>query len=222
MQWSVETDSFRFKVCINSRPHKRRGILSLASSIFDPLGFLASFVLNAKEIMQDLRRIRLVWDDEISDEYSSRWKNCLADLPKISAFTVSRCLKPAGFGQVRLSQFHHFSDASEAAYGSASYHRLVSDEGKVHCSFLFGKSRVAPLKRVSIPRLALSAATVSVRQDKMLKRELDMPLNVDSVFWTDSMSVLRYMKNESARFHMFVANRIAIIEMVQPLISGVM
>lgn len=194
----------------------------MASSIFDPLGFLAPFVLNAKEIMQDLRRIRLVWDDEISDEYSSRWKNCLADLPKISAFTVSRCLKPAGFGQVRLSQFHHFSDASEAAYGSASYHRLVSDEGKVHCSFLFGNSRVAPLKRVSIPRLALSAATVSVRQDKMLKRELDMPLNVDSVFWTDSMSVLRYMKNESARFHMFVANRIAIIEMVQPLISGVM
>lgn len=183
----------------------------MASSIFDPLGFLAPFVLNAKEIMQDLCRIRLGWDNEISDEYSSRWKNWLVDLPKLSAFTVSHCLKPAGFGQVRSSQLHHFSDASEAAYSSASYLRLVNDESKVHCSFLFGKSRVAPLKAVSIPRLELSAATVSVRQDRMLKRELDIPLNVDSVFWTDSMSVLRYVKNESTRFYTFVANRIAMI-----------
>ena len=154
----------------------------MASSIFDPLGFLAPFVLNAKEIMQDLCRIRLEWDEEISDEYSSHWKNWLADLLNLSAFTVSHCLKPAGFGQVRSSQLHPFSDASEAVYGSASYLPLVNDKGKIHCSFLFSKSRVAPLKTVSIPRLELSATTVSVRQDRMLKRELDMPLNVVSVF----------------------------------------
>ena len=209
VQRCVETNSFPFKVCVNSRPPTHRGGLSVDSSIFDPLGLLTPFVLNAKEIMQDLCRMRLGWDDEISDEYSSHWKNWLADLPKLSAFTVSYCLKPAGFGQVRSSQLHHFSDASEAAYGSVSYLSLVNDEGKVHCSFLFGKSRVAPLKTVSIPRLELSAETVSVRQDRMLKRELDMPLNVDSVFWTDSMSVLRYVKNESIRFHTFVANQIA-------------
>ena len=71
VQRCVETDSFRFQVYINSRPPTHRGILSVATSIFDPLGFLAPFVLNAKEIMQDLCRIRLEWDDEISDEYSS-------------------------------------------------------------------------------------------------------------------------------------------------------
>ena len=135
----------------------------MTNSIFDPLGFLAPFVLNAKEIMEDLCRIRLGWDDEISDEYSSRWKNWLADLPKLSDFTLSHCLKPAGFGQDRSSQLHHFSDASKAAYSSASYLRLVNDEGKVHCSFLFDESHVAPLQTVSIPRLELSAATVSER-----------------------------------------------------------
>ena len=54
VQRCVETNSFRFQVYINSRPPTHRGILSVASSIFDPLGFLAPFVLNAKYIMQDL------------------------------------------------------------------------------------------------------------------------------------------------------------------------
>ena len=78
-------------------------------------------------------------------------------------------------------------------------------------TFLFAKSRLAPLKSVSIPGLELSAATLPVRQDRMLKREIEMPLSNPSVFWTDSMSVLRYVKNENRRFHTFVANRIAII-----------
>ena len=97
---------------------------------------------------------------------------------------MSRCLKPADFGPVKSSQLHHFSDASEAAYGSVTYLRLVSHEDRVHCSFLFGKSRVAPLKAISVPRLELSAATVSMRQDKMIREELEKPLNCESVFWS--------------------------------------
>lgn len=81
----------------------------------------------------------------------------------------------------------------------------------MHCSFLFAKSCLAPLKSVSIPRLELSAATLSVHQDRMLKREFEIPLSDHSVFWTDSMSVLCYVKNENRRFQTFVANRIAII-----------
>ena len=68
-----------------------------------------------------------------------------------------------------------------------------------------------PLKQVTIPRLELSAAVVSVQLDKVLKRELDLPLTEKSDFWTDSTSVLSYVRNETKRFHTFVANRIAII-----------
>jgi hypothetical protein len=73
-----------------------------------------------------------------------------------------------------------------------------------------GKSRVTPLKQTTIPRLELTAATVGVRTDKMLKAELDIPID-ESVFWTDSMAVLRYIGNKTSRFQTFVANRLAVI-----------
>ncbi|XP_068734645.1 uncharacterized protein [Montipora capricornis] len=165
----------------------------------------------AGKIVQELCRIKLGWDDEIPPEYYSSWEKWLADVPKLSSFSICRSVLPEAFGPVVSSQLHHFSDASEAAYGSISYLRLVDEEGRVHCSFLFAKSRLAPLKSVSIPRLELSAATLSVRHDKMLKREIEMSFSDPCVFWTDSMSVLRYVKNESKRFHTFVANRITTI-----------
>ena len=156
VQWCVESDSFRFRVNISSRP--------VAIAAFDLLGSLAPFVMTAKGILQDLCRIKLGWDDEIPAEYAARWDNWLVDVPKLSEFAVSRCLKPEDFGPVKSSQLHHFPDVSEAAYGSVTYLRLVGHEDRVHCSFLFGKSRVAPLKAISVPRLELSAATVSVPQ----------------------------------------------------------
>ena len=135
----------------------------------------------------------------------------MADLPKFSQFSVERCVKPAGFDLISSSQLHHFSDASEIGFGSVSYLRLVNDQGDVHCSFLCAKSRVAPLKTLTIPRLELSAAVISVKQDKVLKRELEIPVSAQSVFWTDSTAVLRYVKNETRRYQTFVANRVAII-----------
>ena len=105
---------------------------------------------------------------------------------------------------------HHFADASRIAYGTVSYIRLTNYEGKLHCAFLFGKSRLADVKPMTIPRLELCAAVVAVQVDQMLRKELELNLE-ESVFWTDSMSVLQYIRNESTRFHTFVASRLAII-----------
>ncbi|XP_060575444.1 uncharacterized protein LOC132732937 [Ruditapes philippinarum] len=88
---------------------------------------------------------------------------------------------------------------------------MTNTEDKVQCSFVIGKSLgVAPLKKVTVPRFELTAATVAVRTNKMLKDELEMKID-RSVFWTDSMSVLRYVRNTTSRFHTFVANRLMII-----------
>ena len=160
MQWCVEADTFTFNICLRTRPFTRRGLLSVIGSVFDPLGFVVPFILNATQILQDLCCITLRWDDEIPSEYRSSWEKWLADVPKLLSFSICRSVLPEAFGPAVSSQLHHFSDASKAAYCSVSYLRLVHEEGRVHCSFLFAKSRLAPLKSVSIPRLELSACYV--------------------------------------------------------------
>ena len=77
--------------------------------------------------------------------------------------SLSTCVKPADFERIVTSQIHHFCDASQAAYGAVSYLGLVNQDGRIHCSFLVGKSRLAPLRQMTIPRLELAAATVSIR-----------------------------------------------------------
>ena len=124
-------------------------------------------------------------------------------------FSVQRCCKPKEFGAVADVQIHHFS-ATEVGYGAVSYLRLFDAESKVHCSFVMSKSRLAPLKSLSVPRLELTAATLAVKLDKMLRKELEVPIN-RSVFWTDSTSVLRYIENEDKRFHTFVSHRLTMI-----------
>ena len=161
--------------------------------------------------MRDLCKEKQEWDEEISVCKANQWCKWLEDLMHLSDFCIDRCVKPMGFGQEVEAQLHHFSDASENAYGTVSYLVLVNEQGKPHCSFVMGKSRVAPLKQVTIPRLELTAAVIAVKVDKMLQEELQIPLQ-PSIFWTDSTTVLRYIDNRTARFKTFVANRIALIQ----------
>ena len=157
-----------------------------------------------KIILQELCRLKLGWDDTIPDEYRSAWLRWLEDLPKLSQLSIPCCCKPSDF-EVKPSELHHFADASESGYGSESYLRQESHDERIHCSLVLGKARVTPLKTISIPRLELSAATVSVRIDSMLQKELDIPLK-STTFWTDSTAVIRYVENENRRFQTFVAN----------------
>ena len=117
--------------------------------------------------------------------------------------SIARCLKPKNFGNVVSCSLHHFSDACGSGYGQSRYIRLLNQRGQVHCILLIGKSRVAPLKFVSIARYELTAATLSV---KMLKNELDIHVD-DEIFWTDSKVVLGYINSDVRRFKVFVANR---------------
>lgn len=120
-----------------------------------------------------------------------------------------RCVKPKDFGTVVLAEMHHFSDASTSGYGQCSFLRLINESDQVHCSLLLGKSCVTPLKPITIPRLELSAALLSVKIASFLDQEVDLKgLSVSHFYWTDSKVVIRYLSNEARRFHVFVANRI--------------
>ncbi|XP_054752108.2 uncharacterized protein LOC129257739 [Lytechinus pictus] len=206
--WDVSNDHFGFKVSIKEKPPSRRGILSMISSLYDPLGFVAPFVLPAKMLLQSICRRGADWDQLVEGEDLQKWRKWLDDLPHLSDIAIQRCLKPVTFGEVASRQLHHFCDASERGYSAVSYLRQVSEGGKVHCSFIMGKSRLCPLKATSIPRLELTAAVLAVSLDQQIQDELRLPVT-STTFWTDSTSVLQYIMNESRRFQTFVANRVA-------------
>jgi hypothetical protein len=172
IQWCIDSDTFQFSMTLSDQPLTRRGILSTISSIYDPLGFLAPFLLVGKQILQDMCRGNQDWDSPLSESLRSRWEKWRSSLILLKQFKIQRCVKPEGFGNVMLVEIHHFSDASTLGYGQCSYLRLVNEKQQVHCSLLMGKARVCPLKVVTIPRLELTAALVSVKVSKFLRREL--------------------------------------------------
>ncbi|XP_038064113.1 uncharacterized protein LOC119734635 [Patiria miniata] len=207
VEWCVESDAFNFCIILRDKPLTRRGILSTICSIYDPLGFVAPVMLVGILILQDLCRVQVDWDTPLNDEMRSRWEKWRKDLPLLEKLKIPRCVCPEKFGKVIATEIHHFSDASAFAYGQCSYLRLIDDKENVHSTLIMGKSRVTPLKPITIPRLELTAAVVSVRVSTLLQKELDLDA-VTEVFWTDSKVVLGYVKNESRRFHVFVANRV--------------
>ncbi|XP_028413969.1 uncharacterized protein LOC114536827 [Dendronephthya gigantea] len=192
------------------RSHQLEEGLSVISSVYDPLGFAAPFILPVKILMQHLCRRKLGWDDLIEPDDMARWNTWLKELPKIEQLRVPRCIKSYYVNPIVQTQLHSFADASRRGYGAASYLRFEDSKGNIHCSFVMAKSRVAPLKETTIPRLELSAAVVATRLDKMIRNEIDIEIHA-SIFWTDSTCVLGYLNNTSKRFQTFVANRVATI-----------
>ncbi|XP_056603915.1 uncharacterized protein LOC130420572 [Triplophysa dalaica] len=201
--WDVERDCFTFDVKAVDKPTTKRGVLSTTSSIYDPLGFASPFVLKAKAIFQELCRMKVDWDEELPVDMVAQWRRWLNDLPLLSALTIPRCLRPTPTSCLLVAQLHHFSDASELAYGAISYIRIGDT-----CRLVMSKARLAPIKPVSIPRLELLAAVVATELDQHIKGHLEIPIE-RTFFWTDSTIVLQYINNKLCRFKTFVANRIS-------------
>lgn len=113
------------------------------------------------------------------------------------------------FGDENCShELHVFGDASEAAFGAAAYVRTTSPNGSSVCKLIMSKSKLAPLKQISIVRLELQAAVMVVRVASMLRHELSYRFG-RTFLWSDSKAVLQYLRCESGRFHTRVANRVS-------------
>ena len=124
MQWNVENDKFVYNISIKDKPFTRRGVLSIISSIYDPLGFVSPLILRAKLILQNLCRKKLNWDEEIPAAELTEWRRWLTELPTIKQLSIDRCRKPEMFEDVAENELHHFSDASKA--GMVQFH--ISDK----------------------------------------------------------------------------------------------
>ncbi|XP_066928571.1 uncharacterized protein [Clytia hemisphaerica] len=205
--WDISSDKFVFKINLKSTPSTKRGMLSTLSSIYDPIGVLSPFLLEGKRILQGLSKYS--WDSVLQDEIANKWESWKSSLPCIESLSLPRRFNQ-GDNSIRNASVHHFSDASDVGYGHCSYLRLIDVADKVHCSFLYGRSRVAPLKKVSTPRLELQAATLSSNMNSFVVKELDLKID-HQYFYSDSTIVLDYINNECKRFRLFVANRVSMI-----------
>lgn len=211
LQWSMKSDTFKFVNKIQEKPSTRRGILSIVSQLYDPLGFIAPYTLLGKNILQEINKTNIGWDDQIPEDTAIKWRKWMAQLPALEQINISRCLKPKEFGRIIQTELHHFCDASDVGIGACSYMRQVNDKGEVHVAFLVGKSKVVPSKGLfTIPRLELVAAVMATQLSKTLHKELDMTYDGE-FFWSDSKIVLGWIYNASKRFNTFVHNRIRVI-----------
>ena len=209
MPWNVEDDTLDVGIkLVDNKPLTRRGMLSYLYTHWELSGVTCPFMMEGKKIMQEAAAVDKVgWDEPVSEVLVERWRKWKDGLVHLENLTVARCFKPPGFGPVRKSQLHVFSDASEYGYGACSYLRQVNIQGNIHVSFVMAKSRVTPLKPSTIPRLELTAATVASQLGTMLLKELKIP-DLAMRYWVDSKIVLGYILNETRRFRVFVGNRV--------------
>ena len=213
LTWDTGTDTLSLRTKHERKTATRRGILSVLNSLYDPLGFSSPVIQPVKVLLQDDPcKSKLEWDEPIPPKLETQWTNWLQQLPLLASFRVPRCYQSANLGSIVSARIHHFSDASQKSYGYVSYLRLVDNQDFIHYSFLLGKTKLTPLKVLTIPRLELCAATLSNNYDAMLRRELKLPYDLEpSLFWTDSTNVLKHINCEDKAFHIFFANRVQAI-----------
>lgn len=210
IKWDISKDAFLYdydSICVPALT--RRAMLSQLSTLFDPLGLVSPIILSGKIMFQETSRRKLSWDDSLPPDVRNGWCRWLKSLVCLADVSFPRCVCPPEFAD-SIAELHIFSDASQSAYGAVAYIRFVNRKGMVHVSLLTSKTRLAPLKQLTIPRLELCAAVLAVNLEIKVKQALQLDL-LPSTFWTDSTIVLGYIGNETRRFKTFVGNRVAII-----------
>ncbi|KAK6186774.1 hypothetical protein SNE40_006050 [Patella caerulea] len=210
-QRTMFEDIFTFQPNPKNPSLTKRGIVSTVCSIFDPCGFLSPFTIRAKILIQEIWIRQLDWDEELPPDILSKWELWITEFKDLHKFNLPR--HHLHFATtLHWIDLHIFSDASERAFGSVGYLRYSTDGNQITCSFICSKTRVAPIRpALSIPRLELQGAVLSIRLWNLLQKELH--LNFRKIhFWTDSNTVLQYINNRTKRFKPFVINRIAEIQ----------
>jgi len=184
----------------------KRAILSEIARIYDPIGLLTPVITNLKQLMKYLWSIGVGWDERIPDDAIDTWTHYHEELPLIWSIRIRRRATTSG----ATYEVHRFFDSSESAYASAVY--LLSREPNGISQQLIGKSKVAPEKRLSIPRLEFCGVfLLTHRLDHIGTNLIATPIEVTTPR-SDSTVVLAWIQKPTAKLKTFVANRVAKIQ----------
>lgn len=215
LQWHPQNDIFSYCYTPINVPCTKRNILSQIARIFDPVGFLSPMIFLAKRILQLLWLSKSDWDEIPSHEIVKTWEKITSELSEISKIRIPRLM--SCLGSTTRVEVHGFCDASSCGYGCAVYFRSISSNGQTECSLVAGKSRVSPLKIVSLPRLELCAAYLLADLLTFVISSYEKLLTIDAVYaWSDSQVTLAWILSSPHRWKTFVANRVARIQELIP------
>ncbi|XP_071033036.1 uncharacterized protein [Parasteatoda tepidariorum] len=205
--WNFKNDTLSCDIndiSIDDKSITKRKILSLAHKIFDPIGFTCPVTLIPKLLLQDCWKAQVSWDAELPKDIVQKfnnWRNQISDLKDIEIPRNYSCLD---LNDAKLT-LHVFCDASKLSYATGIF--LRAERGnEVTCQLLQARSRVAPLKNVSIPRLELLACNIGVRLATSVKNDLNLK-DIQTFYWSDSMDALYWIKKEGP-WVVFVTNRV--------------
>lgn len=206
IMWRASEDSLFFCASkFDDRTLSKRSILRKVATIFDPLGFLTPFSVTGRLLIQRLWSAGIDWDEHLPPDIENDARRWLVEVDKLGEIEVERSLKVR-----ENTALHIFVDASTMAYGAVSY-AFSDSSSRIHQRMIAAKSKVAPLKSISVPRLELMAAIVGVRLASRVCSALDIDIKT-VVFWSDSMNVLCWIRRNSRIFKPFVAHRVGEIQ----------
>lgn len=214
LNWNWQTDSLSFKSqpVVYETP-TLRNIYKVLATQYDPLRLLLPYTTRAKVIIRQLCNKQPGWDDpDLPPELLQSWRIWKNELQYLPSSTLPRTYVPPEVEKdSAIHEVHIFSDASEQAYGAVAYMRTTDKRGQVYLSFILARSRVAPKRSHSIPRLELCGALVAAQLARLLQREQTLQIET-TVLWTDSSNVLTWLNSESCHYKVFVGNRVAEIQ----------
>ncbi|XP_076035359.1 uncharacterized protein LOC143021637 [Oratosquilla oratoria] len=217
MHWKAFKDVFSFKGlnldCNFDLNFTKRNILSLIARLFDPFGLISPFTMYAKILFQEIWRLELGWDEILSHDLQLKCQLWIDGIQSIKTFEIHRNYYPdSSLSSLVGLEVHAFSDASEKGYGSCVYLRIPKSDKEFHVSFVMARTKVAPIKRVTLPRLELLGTLLSARLSHFVKSALRLHDCVRLVCWIDSKVALSWIKGNANRWKMFVANRVTEIQ----------
>lgn len=207
--WSSSKDELLFsqRPTVNTMPTKR-SMLSSIGQIFDPLGLLSVYIIQCKILLQKLWLHKISWDDPLPPEIIQTWTKFMSDLSYLNDLRIPRCVSCK---EPSVIELHTFCDSSKDAYGACIYVKSTSSDNHVQTTLLCAKTRVAPLKPITIPRLELCGALLGARLTEKVCQAFRLPIH-KCFLWTDSTIVLGWLKTAPSKLKQFVRNRVAEIQ----------
>lgn len=206
--WHREADEFQctVKLAPVEHPITKRRVVSDIARLFDPLGWMAPVITTAKVFIQRLWLSGIGWDSELPAPLLESWLKFRNNLHRLAEIRIPRWIYSGKSNKV--FELHGFSDASNVGFAAVVYARIIDPEGQTHVSLVTSKTKVAPIKQVSIPRLELCGAVLLAKLINEVADILSIPKqNLHA--WTDSSIVLAWLSNHPSRWKTFVANRVS-------------